>query len=366
MSGSPEETALLNPNQGVEVYSDRQFPEWLHQNQLSIAYTTYQTSRLSLLGTSPDGQRLSGFERVFDRAMGLYASPERLYLGTKYQVWQLENSLEPAQQYQGYDKLYIPRVGYTTGDLDIHDIVVDTQGRLIFVSTLLNCLATVSARRSCQPLWKPRFISQVINEDRCHLNGLALVEGQPRYVTACSQSDVVDGWRDRRRNGGCVIDVQTDEVVVTGLSMPHSPRFYQGKLWLLNSGTGELGTVDLQAGKFEPIAFCPGFLRGLAFWKHWAIVGLSKSRKEDKTFGGLPLEEKLAAKDAEPRCGLMVVDLNTGAIAHWYRIEGAVTELYDVQVLPGVQRPMLLGFQTEEIAQLIALEPLASLDAKSS
>ncbi len=350
----------LNPHppKALEIFSDRLFPEWLAQEQIGIAYSTYQTDRLTLLGINKETGRFSGFERSFGRAMGLFMQGNRLYLGTKYQIWQFENALEPGQLHDGYDKLYIPRVGYTTGDLDVHDIVVDGNGQIVFVCTMLNCLATLSSSHSCKPLWKPPFISHLINEDRCHLNGLALVDGFPRYVTTCSQSDVVDGWRDRRISGGCVIDILNNEILVRGLSMPHSPRFYQGKLWLLNSGTGELGTVDLQAGRFEPLTFCPGFLRGLAFWKNWAIVGLSKPRHGDKSFSGLPLDETLRQKDADPRCGLMVIDLTSGAIVHWYQIEGIVTELYDVQVLPGVQRPMLLGFQTQEIAQLISIEPV--------
>jgi|GEM_PF-82514 len=353
-----------------DISADRQFVPWLAQQQISIACTTYQTSRLMLLGINPDKGSISGFERIFDRAMGLYATSDRLYLSSKYQIWQFENALSCQQVHNGYDKLYVPRVGYTTGDLDVHDIAeierwidgTPWQQTLpvpfVFVSTLLNCVATISEQYNCQPLWKPPFISQVINEDRCHLNGLAIVNGQPRYVTAISRSDVIDGWRDRRQDGGIVMDMTTDQVVATGFSMPHSPRWYRDRLWVLNSGRGELGYVDLQTGTFEPIAFCPGYLRGLSFWGDFAIVGLSQPRHGDKTFSGLPLDDLLRAKDAEPRCGLMVVNLKSGAIEHWLRFEGVITELYDVQILPQVQRPMALGFQTEEIAQLVTLAPL--------
>ncbi|AFZ26553.1 TIGR03032 family protein [Cylindrospermum stagnale PCC 7417] len=340
--------------------ADRTFTDWLAKEQISIAYTTYQTSRLMLIGVNPENGRISGFERLFERAMGLYTTAERIYLSSKYQLWQMDNVLELGQTHDGYDKLYIPRIGYTTGDIDVHDVAVDGTGKLIFISSLLNCLATVSDRHSCIPLWKPPFISKIVNEDRCHLNGLGMVEGQPRYVTVCSRSDVVDGWRDRRQDGGCVVDIPSNEIICTGLSMPHSPRWYRDKLWLLNSGKGEFGYVDLRKGKFESVAFCPGFMRGLAFWGNYAIVGLSKPRG-DKTFTGLDLDEELRKRDAEPRCGLMVIDLRTGAIAHWVRIEGIVTELYDVQILPGVKRPMALGFQNEEIQQIITLDPQSSL-----
>ncbi len=340
--------------------SDRKFVSWLQQQQISLAFTTYQTSWLCLLGINPENGQFSAFQRQFNRAMGLYCTPERLYVSSKYQIWQLDNVLPPQQFYQGYDRLYIPRVGYTTGDLDVHDMVIDSTGKPLFISSLLNCLATLSSRHSCQPLWKPPFISKVINEDRCHLNGLAMRGEKPGYVTACSQSDVIDGWRDHRRDGGIVIDIQSNEIILSGLSMPHSPRWYQDKLWLLNSGKGEFGYVDLSAGKFEPITFCPGYARGLTFWKNYAIIGLSKPRTGDGTFSGLELDERLAEKNAEPRCGLLVIDLNTGTTLHWLRIDGLVEELYDVGVLPGVNRPMALGFQTPEIEKLITLEPLAS------
>jgi uncharacterized protein (TIGR03032 family) len=282
-----------------------------------------------------------------------------VYLGSRYQIWQLDNILTPGQQYQEHDKLYVPRIGYTTGDVDAHDIALDHAGRILFICTRLNCIATVSERNSCTPLWHPPFISQLVNEDRCHLNGLAMVSDHPRYVTVSSRSDVVDGWRDRRADGGCVLQVPSGEVIVGGLSMPHSPRFYQGKLWVLNSGTGEFGFVDLARGQFESVTFCPGYGRGLAFWKDFAIVGLSKPR--DATFSGLPLEDRLLAKEGEARCGLIVIDLNRGTIIHWVRIEGTITELYDVGVLPEVQRPMALGFQTDEIAQILTLDPMGEL-----
>ncbi len=130
--------------------------------------------------------------------------------------------------------------------------------------------------------------------------------------------------------------------------MPHSPRFYHGKLWRHNSGTGFFGYADLQTGKFEPVAFCPGYLRGLTFWKDYAIFGLSKPRG-DLSFSGLALEDELIAKNAEPLCGLMAIELSTGNIAGWLRFEGIITELYDVQAIPGVSRPMALGFQNDEI-----------------
>ena len=337
----------------LEITTSRQFLSWMAEQQVSLSFSTYQTGKLFLIGLKPDGQ-LSVFERTFERCMGLWVSSQRLYMSSLYQLWRFENSLQPGQSHQGYDRLYVPQVGYTTGDLDIHDIVEDSGGKVVFVNTLFSCLATVSEQYSFVPLWKPPFISKLAAEDRCHLNGLAMENGRPRYVTAVGQTDVADGWRDRRQNGGCVLDVESNEIIVSGLSMPHSPRVYQGKLWLLNSGMGDFGYVDLARGKFEPVTFCPGYLRGLTFTGDYAVVGLSKPR-HNKTFSGLALDEKLAAKDAEARCALQVIDLRTGDIVHWLRLEGIVAELYDVAVLPGVRCPMALGFKSDEIRRLITI-----------
>lgn len=171
-------------------------------------------------------------------------------------------------------------------------------------------------------------------------------------MTAVSRSNVADGWRDRRHDGGCVINVQSNEIVATGLSMPHSPRVYRGRLWVHNSGTGYFGYIDLDKGVFEPVALCPGYLRGMTFHGDYAIVGLSKQR-ENRTFSGLDLDKNLEDAQVDPRCGLHIIDLRTGDIVHWVRIEGVVSELYDVVALPGVKCPQALGLKTDEIRRVL-------------
>jgi len=327
---------------------------WLAEQRLSIALTTYQIGKLFLLGCNAEGQ-LSIFERSFNRCMGLCPGRNGFYLSSLYQVWRFENVLEAGERRDGYDRLYVPQVGYTTGDLDIHDMALDADGRLVFVNTLFSCLATLSETHSFKPLWRPRFISRLAAEDRCHLNGLAMKEGRPAHVTAVNAGDVVGGWRDGRADGGVLVDVQADEIVTRGLSMPHSPRWHGGRLWLLNSGTGEFGHVELDSGRFVPVAFCPGFMRGLAFHGDFALVGLSKPR-DSKTFSGLPLDAALASRQAHARCGVQVIDLRTGDAVHWLHIDGVVNELYDVVPLPGVRRPMALGFKTDEIRRVISIE----------
>ena len=338
---------------GLELVPSRQFPEWLAEQRSSLAFTTYQAGKIFLIGTQPNG-RLSVFERTLERCMGLAVSETGFYVSTLYQLWRFENALEPGQDANGYDRLYVPQLGYITGDLDVHDIGIDADGRVVFVNTLFGCLARASERYSFEPFWQPPFLARLAAEDRCHLNGLAMRDGEPAYVTAVSESDIADGWREHRRDGGCVIDVAANEVVVRGLSMPHSPRWHEGRLWLHNSGTGEFGHVDLEAGKFEPVCFCPGYLRGLSLSGDFAVMGLSKPR-ENRTFTGLALDDALAEHKAEARCALYVVDLRSGDVVHWLRIDGLVEELYAGATLPNVTRPMAIGFKSDEVRRTITM-----------
>jgi uncharacterized protein (TIGR03032 family) len=332
----------------------RNFTNWLNEHRFSLSFSTYQAGKLFFVGMS-ENQKLSVFERTFARCMGIGMDPQTqaLWVASLYQIWRFEDALKPGQKHQGYDRVYVPQVGYTTGDVDAHDIAVDQMGP-VFVSTLFSCLARPSERYSFEPFWRPHFISKLAAEDRCHLNGLAIRDHQPAYVTCVSQTDVNEGWREHRREGGLVIDVRNNEIVTDGLSMPHSPRWYRDRLWVLNSGQGDFGYIDLNTGRFEPVAFCPGYLRGMSFHGDFAIVGLSRPRR-GRDFEGLPLQGRLKSKNVKPRCGLQVINIQTGDIVHELRIEGVVEELYDVCILPGVERPMAIGFMKDEIRHTLSL-----------
>jgi uncharacterized protein (TIGR03032 family) len=367
------DAAAIPAEPWLRVQGSRHFLDWLAEVRVSLAFTTYQTGKIFFVGRKPDTS-LAVFERTFNHCMGLWAAADSrtLWLVSKFQIWRFQQSPAtlapyrpapvegddtdiPAWAERGYDFVYVPRVGYTTGDIDAHDIAVEANGRVIFVCTTFGCLATLSERASFQPLWRPPFLSAIVPEDRCHLNGLAVRDGAAAYLTAVADCDVVDGWRDRRRDGGCVVDIASGEIVCRGLSMPHSPRWYRGQLWLVNSGSGELGRVDLASGRFEPLAFCPGYLRGLTFIGDYAIVTLSKPRHI--TFQGLELDERLRKRGAEPQCGLHVIDLRSGTVTHTLRLDGSlVTELYDVVALPGVRQPMALGFKTNEIERVLLVD----------
>lgn len=333
---------------------------FLRQQQIAFGFTSYQSGRLYLVGHSSD-TRLALHEATYPKAMGLTGDGKRIYLGTLTEIVRLENVLATDQRAnQVHDKVYVPRNSQTTGSVDIHEIGVRKNGRIVFVNTAYNCLCEPSTTHSFRPVWKPKFISALAREDRCHLNGLAMVDGEPGFVSAVCRSDVIDGWRDRRHDGGIIIDVRTDEIVAEGLSMPHSPRWYRDKLWVLNSGSGELGWIDRPSRSFRPLVFLPGFLRGLSFHGDYAFVTLSKPRHG--RFEGLALDGTLKDKDADAWCGVQVVSLVDGSVTQWLRLDGPITELFDVCVLPGVLNPITLGPQSAEIRSFITMDRPAWAD----
>lgn len=329
----------------------------LARDNISFAFTSYQSGLLYFIGRNVEGG-INVHQSAMPKPMGLCLDGDNgLLMTAGYQIMRFENTLEQGQQINNtFDACYVPRLIHLTGSLDAHDVGLDKDGKIIFVNTRYNCLATTSTKHSFEPVWQPPFITDLVDEDRCHLNGLAMEDSEPRYVTAVSRSNTIDGWRDRRADGGIVIDVKTNKVICEGLSMPHSPRLHNSKLWLLNSGTGELGYIEFSGkkntkGKFIAKAFCPGFLRGLAFHGNYAYIGLSKPRY--KRFEGLALDQKLKDADSEPWCGIQIIDLSTGACVDWFRIDGNIGELYDLEILPDTICPMAVSPVSEEAASLI-------------
>jgi uncharacterized protein (TIGR03032 family) len=321
---------------------------------ISLAFTSYQSGLLYMLGADP-GHGPQLHQSAVGKPMGIATDGrDGLVLAGANAITRYRNVLKPGERINHvFDACYMPRETWLTGGLDAHDVAVDTDGRVIFVNTAFNCLAMLSPTHSFTPLWRPPFISALVNEDRCHLNGLAMAGGRPAFVTAVSRSDTIDGWRDRRDGGGVVIDVRSNEIVSTGLCMPHSPRVHRGRLWLLNSGTGELGHVA-DTGRFEPLAFCPGFVRGLACHDNLAFVALSKPRYA--RFEGLPLDRRLGETDSDPWCGIQVIDLDSGTCVDWFRIDGGVTEIYDVAVIGGRACPMAVSPGSADAFTLITID----------
>ena len=308
----------------------------LHQTSCSVAVTTYQSGRVVLLRTNEDGT-LNTHLRAFPRPMGLAVSPTRLALGTDQAIWQFENqpALAPRLPEGRHDACFVPRSAHVTGDVSVHEMAWAAD-ELWFVNTRFSCLATLDQQYSFVPRWRPPFVTALAAEDRCHLNGLAVVDNRPRFVTAMGMTDEVQGWRRNKVGGGVVIDIDDNSIVADGLAMPHSPRWHDGKLWVLDSGRGTLCAVDLSRGAAEEVVRLPGFARGLAFIGRYALVGLSKVREH--VFAGLPLAEHVN----ERRCGVWVVDTVAATIVGFLRFEGSVEEVFDVQVLAGIRYPELL------------------------
>ena len=358
---TPQKTEGQTNQNNLELQGSRQFASWLADEGITLAFSTYQAGKFFFIGTNPDSQasgerKLYIYNRTIERCMGLCAGGLDLYVSSLYQIYRFR-----APDASSDLPMFLPRMSYYTGDIDAHDMALeDARGpggsrRLVFAATLFNCVATIDEEFSFRPIWKPPFISKLVPEDRCHLNGLALRDGKARYVTAVSKTNVVDGWREHRQGGGIVMDMESGDVIAEGLSMPHSPRWHHGELYLNEAGTGIFGKLD-DAGKLQEIAFCPGFLRGMALYKNFAIVGISKERRE-RAFQGLPLQERLDKEGLPSRCALLVIDLNSGAIVHSLNIEGVVEEIFDIAVLPGMRRAGAIGFQSDEVRRVLSLDP---------
>lgn len=340
----------------TKISVSRGLAAWLIGSRTSFAVTSYQSGRLFLVGTMPDGT-VSVNQQAFSRAMGICWDRGGLWLASKVQLWRLQNILPYGMVAQGrFDLSLMPRQTFITGDIDVHEVAVDREGNPVFVNTSFSCLAALDPVQSFRPIWKPTFISELAREDRCHMNGLGMLDGKPKYVTAVSQTDVADGWHGRPLPKGVIIDVETDQVVTDKLSMPHSPRLApDGKLYAVDSGRGFLVEVDKDTGNLRNVAFCPGFLRGLAIINGFALVTVSKPRYG--TFEDMPIADEMAKRNATPICGVLVIDLSTGETVEWLRLDGDVHELFTVELMPEVRCPMVIGPTTEEFPVTITFNP---------
>jgi uncharacterized protein (TIGR03032 family) len=296
----------------------------------SLVVSTYQAGKVIVVRA--DGDTLNTHFRAFHKPMGIAADAARLTIGGANTVWYYRNmpgvaaKLDPPGK---HDACYLPRVIHVTGDIDIHELAYDAHGTLWVVNTRFCTLCTLDPEHSFTPVWRPPFITALAPEDRCHLNGLCMVDGTPKYVTALGDTDTPGGWRANKAHGGILMDVETNEVVLRGLSMPHSPRWYRDRLWVLESGEGSLAWVDVEAQRLHTVARLPGFTRGLAFLGPLAFIGLSQVR-ESAVFSGIPLVERVP----ERSCGVWVVQIETGETLGFLRFDEGVQEIFAVELLP--------------------------------
>lgn len=320
----------------IESIHSTNFQALLDQCGLTILTTTYQAGKVIVIRVD-DGVLNTHF-RDADKPMGLYADRERLLIGSKNEIIEYRNmpvlsgALTPKDR---HDACYVPRRRYTTGNVDIHELAMG-KGGINFINTRFSAVCGLDEVNSFAPLWLPPFISRLAAEDRCHLNGFCHENGELRYATALGATDSARGWVAGKAQGGVLIDCRSGAKVLEGLAMPHSPRLYQGRLWLLESGTGAFGFVNRE-GRFETVARVPGFTRGLDFFGNLAFIGLSRLRGS-ATLRGIPLEENCA----EPRAGIWVVDIRTGQTVAFVQFETGVEEIFAVALLPGIRFPEIL------------------------
>ncbi len=331
-------------------------PSILTHIHASILITTYQAGKLLVLGAHEGKLKISFLD--YDQPMGVAVRKDRIALGTRRQIHFLvpaHETLGPPSMQRANDGCFVPRTSFYTGSIHGHDLTWGNDG-LWVVNTLFSTLATLHTDYSFVPQWRPKFITQLIDQDRCHLNGLAMENGLPKYVTAMAESNEPAGWRTTKATSGVVIDVPSGETISRNYSMPHSPRLHDGRLWVLNSGCGTFGYVDLATGKYESVESVPGYSRGLAMFGQFAFIGLSKIR-ETSVFGGVPIAEK---RD-ELQCGLGVVDLVSGRTVAVFKFLSGVSEIFAVDVIPGFVNPMIAGGSVDRQEKEVWIVPAESM-----
>jgi uncharacterized protein (TIGR03032 family) len=326
------------------------FPDLLRQLKGCLVVSTYQAGKLVIL--RPDGASINTHFRNFNRPMGMAADGERLALGAHIEIAEFRNMPAVAKrlhQPPRHDAVYLARRGHITGAIDIHEMAWDKHGDLWFVNTLFSCLCTLDTKSSFVPRWRPACVTHYAPEDRCHLNGLAMRDGKARYVTALGNTNTPQGWRANKRNGGLLIDVSNDRIIADGLSMPHSPRWYDDRLWVLESGRGALVAIDPKTGEKTDVARVPGFARGLDFLGPVAFIGLSQLR-ETNAFTDIEITED----NTDRQSGVWAVHLKTGNTIGLLKFTGGVQEIFAVQALNGVLFPEIIH-EGEHLATSYAL-----------
>jgi uncharacterized protein (TIGR03032 family) len=340
----PPENIQPQPDPLRSVFTSN-LPDIFRQLGICLAVSTYQAGKVILV--REDNGTINTHFRNFHKPMGIATGRNgELSIGGANTVWYYRNMPAVAQKLEPpnrHDACYLPRRIHVTGDIDIHEMAYGGDGELIIVNTKFCTLCTIDPEHSFNPFWRSSFVTALAAQDRCHLNGLATVNGKPKFVTALGETDTPGGWRENKRNGGLLIDVETNEILLRGLSMPHSPRVYDNKLWILESGEGTLAVVNLEEKSWHTVATLPGFTRGISFVGPLAFIGLSQVR-ESAVFSGIPLVERLE----ERTCGVWVVNLQTAETIGFLRFEEGVQEIFAVQALPA-RYPELLEFGDQKL-----------------
>uniref|UniRef100_A0A6C0IX38 Conserved hypothetical protein CHP03032 domain-containing protein n=1 Tax=viral metagenome TaxID=1070528 RepID=A0A6C0IX38_9ZZZZ len=353
---------MENPSRPqFEIHASPEAAQFFYSNNLSLLLSAYKSNLVFAFGATDD-HKLSCYYSQFFHPLALGLSQREDCL----EVWIASNGgllrcVDAGEKYNEADEhsggggnftaTLVPRQAHLIGKQDVHGIYPLSPQSPFFVSTKFSALCQLDITKpdvNVNVVWKPSFITELRGEDRCHFNDVCWVDGLAKYASCICESDAHDGWRDHRQGGGVIIDIMNDKIVARNLSMPHSPRWYKKQLWVLNSGSGHLGTINLENGTFEPKVFIPGFLRGLQFHGRFAIVGSSLDRHE-RRFQDLELGKNLETKKTTPVCGFFFIDLASFSIAQKVEIKGNIHEIYDILLVP-TRRVRLINASDEDSA----------------
>lgn len=305
---------------------------------ISVALSTYQAGKVVLIN-SFDEDHLIQLPRTYKNAMGMAYKDGKLAIASERTLEVLKNAPQLAPMYPKkkdvYDAIYMPRASYHTGYLALHDMAF-LNNKLVAVNTLFSCLSYIDEEQNFTPFWQPPFISELEPEDRCHLNGLAIENEEIKYLTALGKTDVAGGWRENKMNGGILMEYPSGKIILENLAMPHSPRIYNGKLYILNSAQGELIEVNPETGTYEVVVNLGGFARGMDYYEDYLFIGVSKLRHNSPVFRDLPIAETSFA-------GVIIVYLPYKSIVGQIKYAMSVDEIYDVKVLPNQKRANILS-----------------------
>lgn len=333
----------MNPPPPFSYSYSPNIPELLLGLKCSLAISTYQTGKVVIF-SAKDKNQLIQLPRTYPKPMGMAKEGNKWAIATQDSVVVTANAPGLAPNYvhnpNTYDSLYIPRASYYTGPLDMHDIQYTKEG-LLGVNTMFSTICKMDVEYSFKTIWKPRFISEEKPEDRCHLNGLA-VDPQtkaPKYISALGKGDSPRQWKEGMLNGGVLMDIDSNEILLDNLPVPHTPRIYHDGVWMLLSATGELVKLDVEAGKYEVITQLNGFARGMDRIGDYLFIATSKLRPNSSLFKEAPVAQRSVL------CGITVVYMPTGKPCGHITYNTSVEELYDLTILSGNLRPNILNLE---------------------
>lgn len=354
-----EQTENTNPPENASVQgqilceADDGFKNWMSGYGGSLVFTTCRSGKLCFLGW--DGQMVTLLMRQMDLPTGLEVLHGQILVSTRHEISLFTDAPLLAYEYDPkkpneYDACFLPRASWYIGDLGAGDVFTDQEG-ILFVNTRFSCISRPSFKYHFETFWKPKFITQIVPEDRCHLSGATSVDGQLAYVTAFSRSNEHFGWRENPYDDGVLIDARTNEIILEGLRMPRSPRWYKECLWFLNSGAGELCVMNPETRETKTVCHLPGFTHGLTFFGNCAIVGISRVRKPENL-------DKISIRKMNNTtyCGVCIVNILTGRTEGMFVFEQGCDEITDLALLPGVHRAALLTTDRPECFDALTTE----------